>query len=827
MRCLHCGRRLSLLRKLADNGFCSEEHRLAFQQQQSDIALARLMEAQRRIDRPAAATSAAQKPAPPKHKELHRSDSSQERMVPMAGFRPSPPAERVEARCLPSLSTEPQFETILRYLPQDDMRLRRPGFSLPNSVYWMEPAAPPPPSLVAAAPALHSEARLPKFRLQLSENPLPLGPGLALPSGSCVKPGLVLTALDSAPLRALQAEPAVPRAGLRTLAPVIDEQVEHDPAMAEAVGLGLQGPLTTLQGRRIRYSRTRFIKLGPLFESEVPGRRFRVSELQPDMVMDRVPVGVAPVPCAPTVRAVETLLAACQTHQTLPERATQCGEGQLPCPQSLLAVAGPALSNSKFVPVAIRQYVKFAGASEFWPKLDQSALLATLSRAEGLCPLAINTAGPVAAKIHGSVEPVLSVPAMQAPKQEARITAGLGLNSSLEGLAVPGPCRAFSTVASLPAQLMPAPGVARALPLSGLNPVDDSVPAVNAPFVDRLFPLHPGRPAGSAPAAVHVCAAEPSMAAASRQFFPQSKLKTDRPDGSGPQPQYLRQTLGERFRNWWPPSLPGMGFLHAAPADLKWIGIGLPIVLLLIVYSTLPKASSKPTASPTAQVAVETPSGVPAQPASRWEVFQKSISDRAAINLTDDFRGGLGSWQGDGRWAETWKYNQAQFVEPGALALYSPTLPMADYSFEFLGQICRKSLNWVFRAKDLKNYYAMRLVLTSAGPLPQAAILRYAVIDGKESAVKTLPLPMSIKGDTLYRVRMDVKGDTFTTYVQGQVVDSFTDSRLPRGGIGFFSPKGDQTYLRWVEVSYQYDFLGRFCALLAPYSVQAEGRSAD
>lgn len=152
---------------------------------------------------------------------------------------------------------------------------------------------------------------------------------------------------------------------------------------------------------------------------------------------------------------------------------------------------------------------------------------------------------------------------------------------------------------------------------------------------------------------------------------------------------------------------------------------------------------------------------------------------------------------------------------------------MADYSLEFLGQIGRRSLNWVFRAKDFRNYYAMRLVLTKPGPLPQASIVRYAVIDGKEGPAKTLPLPMPIKGDTLYRVRMEVKGDTFTTYVQGQVVDNFTDDRLATGGIGFFTPPGDRTLLRWVEVSYQYDFLGRLCALVAPYGVQADGRISE
>jgi hypothetical protein len=152
---------------------------------------------------------------------------------------------------------------------------------------------------------------------------------------------------------------------------------------------------------------------------------------------------------------------------------------------------------------------------------------------------------------------------------------------------------------------------------------------------------------------------------------------------------------------------------------------------------------------------------------------------------------------------------------------------MSDYRFSFLGQIDTRSLNWVFRAKDEKNYYAMRIVITKPGPLPSADVVRYAVIDGKEVQRKSFPLPFSIRQDTLYQVEMDVRGNQFTTYLQGQIVDSFTDDRFAQGGVGFFTPKGDRSLLRWVEVTYQYDYLGRLCAMLAPYSAHAEGRRVE
>jgi hypothetical protein len=121
----------------------------------------------------------------------------------------------------------------------------------------------------------------------------------------------------------------------------------------------------------------------------------------------------------------------------------------------------------------------------------------------------------------------------------------------------------------------------------------------------------------------------------------------------------------------------------------------------------------------------------------------------------------------------------------------------------------------------------MRLVITRPGPLPEASIMRYSVINGKQTEPVMLPLPFPIKVSTMYRVRVEVRDDEITTYVQGQLVDSFTDSRLKKGGVGFFCPKGDKSLLRWVEVTHQYDYLGRLCALFAPYHVQAGQAIAD
>lgn len=310
---------------------------------------------------------------------------------------------------------------------------------------------------------------------------------------------------------------------------------------------------------------------------------------------------------------------------------------------------------------------------------------------------------------------------------------------------------------------------------------------------------------------------------AAEPLRPKSRLMIDQADGSGPRrmtAERAAKSSGGLLR-FDTRKLPGRRFWAHAPSDLKWVALGLPLILALIVYSFKASPPKSETGRPVADNKSHSVIG------SELNSIQKVILDRAAIKLYDDFRGGLGSWHGTEGWAKTWKYGEASFLEPGQLALYSPTVNMRDYTMQFLGQIERRSLNWVFRATDSKNYYAMRIVITRAGPLPQASVVRYAVIDGKEVGMKTLPLPFPVHSDTLYLVKMEVRGDSFTTYIQSQVVDNFTDSRLEGGGIGFFSPKGDKSYLRWVEVTHQYDVLGRLCALLAPYNVQAEGRKTE
>jgi hypothetical protein len=197
------------------------------------------------------------------------------------------------------------------------------------------------------------------------------------------------------------------------------------------------------------------------------------------------------------------------------------------------------------------------------------------------------------------------------------------------------------------------------------------------------------------------------------------------------------------------------------------------------------------------------------------ETVRTFIRERSEILIEDDFLSGVSSWVGGPQWSSGWVYGSSGYVKPGKLALLRTSLPLADYRLEFLAQIETKSLAWVFRATDLNNYYAMKITIAKPGPLPLAVIVHYVVVNGVAVDRVEMPLPLSIRNDTLYRVETSALQDRFITSINGQVVDTFFDRRHPSGGVGLFSAAGESSRVLWVRVAERDDLLGRLCALLS------------
>ena len=88
-------------------------------------------------------------------------------------------------------------------------------------------------------------------------------------------------------------------------------------------------------------------------------------------------------------------------------------------------------------------------------------------------------------------------------------------------------------------------------------------------------------------------------------------------------------------------------------------------------------------------------------------------------------------------------------------------------------------------------------------------MVRYAVIDGKERDRVEVPLPITLERNTDYRVKVSVRGGRFLTSINGQIVSSWSDNRISRGGVGLFADAGEASAYKWLSVSERDSFWGR------------------
>lgn len=275
-----------------------------------------------------------------------------------------------------------------------------------------------------------------------------------------------------------------------------------------------------------------------------------------------------------------------------------------------------------------------------------------------------------------------------------------------------------------------------------------------------------------------------------------------------------------------PPSIPqkrrrqvSWGWLVAAwktaPLELRALAILLPILLAVVASPNLHKVGAHMQKTGSNDLRVRTRQAL----SDQWKELSKRISSRAAIAITDDFRSGLDFWESRSNLTKSWSFDANGFVQPGPLAILTPTQDLTDYSFEFLGEIENRAMGAAFRATDLDNYYAIKFIRDDGNSMPELRLVHYPVIRGKEGPHVEKTLPSSIRADRMNRFRVETHGGDFTILVEGQVVDAFSDSRLKSGGIGFFCSRSEKARLRWVEVAHQYDTLGKVCAYFAPFGL--------
>jgi len=171
--------------------------------------------------------------------------------------------------------------------------------------------------------------------------------------------------------------------------------------------------------------------------------------------------------------------------------------------------------------------------------------------------------------------------------------------------------------------------------------------------------------------------------------------------------------------------------------------------------------------------------------------------DTPPATMEEHFDAGLHNWAGG---TADWKVDVAG-VRPGSLALYSPSLDLANYLLEFLTRIEQRGMSWVFRAADYQDYYQATLALAPGGGYE---FRRQTVIGGVAEGAEVRAVPPGSQaqtGKTAVTVRTRVLGNEFTISLDGQVVDTWTDARLTAGGVGFVGSPEERARLYWVKVT--------------------------
>lgn len=134
--------------------------------------------------------------------------------------------------------------------------------------------------------------------------------------------------------------------------------------------------------------------------------------------------------------------------------------------------------------------------------------------------------------------------------------------------------------------------------------------------------------------------------------------------------------------------------------------------------------------------------------------------------------------------ATSWSH---QPVSPSGrtLTVYEPSRNESDYRMEFSWVPDAAGVGWVFRTRDRNNYYAARLSLQQRDGESVLVSEHFGVSEGTENphSQKVIPLQNTT---ALIKVHMDAIGPAFKLFVEDDLADSWTGTRLETGALGFY-----------------------------------------
>jgi hypothetical protein len=768
-RCLYCEGRLPLYRKITHGQFCSSAHRKSYWEEQERLAIERLQQTHSSLR---------------SYRSASHQDVEQEFPQEAAAYPDSEPLTQV------SVATQPLLEAALELDPAPSLDAGL--YPIPDV---SESSVPAPellsllapqllaigghsPELVAADPFEYEITRQPLPPSHVSSNPetKPLPEGSKIAVWSYLAPPQTSVFQAAGGECSAEQESEVALCHPRSLVPAVEIRA------AGRVGLPPTAALEAPQAVALIESSLQVLEMEPApvtsIDLEVPAQSDVLLQLLDQQVPhpDRLHA-LGPFAAHPSVFTL-----ACPP----PQQFDATPDTALP------AAAAPAITAECQL-VFSTEILRLSGAVH--PAQGSFVNRMEVSEVTGNPPAVVAAVMPVA--------------------ESVRLMGTAGLQSLGSNLLPPVQgVFALQTTDSMALDLSAA--VCSDIKLPNL-PADAS--ASMAPGRTRLLPLTFGKKrkaAGAAPRLDTVSRVLPETIE-TYPVLPHSGLEPlDRkpPEDALRVPRTVLGSLlrGDGLRKLEPAWAHATGFWHHAPRDLKLLLFAIPALLALAFHPGWPRVAS----------------AAPQATGSLTAGFQRALNDgltnvrqtlenRAAVALNEDFRSGLDNWASPGGSTTEWSFDATGFVRPGPLALYRPSVNLTDYQVQFLGLLDKKALSWVVRAADFDNFYVVKLEVLKPGRMSSLSLTRYAVINGKAQDRHDVNIPLTVEPDTLYRVRMDMRGSDFAVEVQDQIADSWTEARLPRGGIGFFTASGEASRLRWVQITHQYDMLGRLCAYLAPF----------
>jgi hypothetical protein len=796
MRCLYCGKELALLKRLRGGGdFCSDAHKQSYQEEYNRLALSRLLQAQKKGQ--PANNSPTQSAAPPPHAsvDLEEPDNAADRVTSRAANVPALEVALTEAR------THAMPEAAIHRVAVEK--------SSAGAVVHAETSlgAQPAPSeagFLFESPALAAGPEL----IPYLETWLELSGGPAMSEWQ-IQNGAF--SLSSADLLSLDLRPTASSiedlAFSGDLSPQAFASAHPDPTLS-SVAIAKKIANTN----RLRTSSVIAIDIAPSsvasnadesfvqaigFEGTVLFNDSQLLELSPTAIdFPAEDSGVVllvrshssetePEAPARDDSPLASLAALSRLHQELVEQETALDEATTPVQPSVEPVEALVEVVQAVVvqPIAVEVVGKPEEVSEQSVEPGPEIVELTAEAQEPKCAtelfeISIKTFPPAKPALIGgdalptNIAPLL--PHLKSLPLRPKIALATGY--------VP-PSTASAPSETKPATPAAVPTHSPSKALAGGKP--------SARLIQPKQPLQPAKPvqaAAKAPKAVaKPVASQPTPfqeASAARPNLPEVAPKiplgekeqasksapaADQPKKAADQPK----PAADQPKKDNVPS-----FSTAQPANISWLGslkvkLGIAILLLVIacVYF-LGWGSAKP--------------GKPA-------------GSNPAVSTDGS---GPSIMMGEGGWVEGWGGDPSGMHAGRQITIYRPSLKLSDYRLEFQGSIDTKSIGWVFRASDPDNYYAMKLMTVSSGLATKVALFKYLVANGKQTQVGRVPIELAVQPDTVFDVRVDVRGAQFTTYIQGQQVDSWTDDQLKTGGAGFLNERDERGKVKSVSIRY-------------------------